>query len=381
MIIINYIDYLMIIIKSYPFIIKTSIFFIMINIIMVFMIGTNLFIVIKKKKNIENRINELKEWLLELLENGLEFTEEEIFNSFEFKFGKVKKQDLRSITYALEDIIYKNREYRKSVNFNKIIKTFDIITQIERKLDFSGKKIRFGVFKRLYILGLSISDSKILPHTFSKNAYIRQESRISYMSISKNNPFKFFENDNNELNQWNQMVLLEQFSLYENSLPDFSRWIKYSKEPTQIIFFTRMISHFKQKNSSSTLVELISSENHEIRKEAILALGRMGYTAIENKLIEIYNSQPFICQDAIIESILYLKTGRSFDFLKNAYLLNSNYNSKKLIAEVLYLYGRKGRSFFNKQLKYENGFNKLILLHVKNPLIKSDLRERFKKTN
>jgi hypothetical protein len=224
-------------------------------------------------------------------------------------------------------------------------------------------------------LKLTISDSKILPHTYSKNRFLNKESRTSYLGVSKNDPYKFFENSTQNLNQWDQIGLMQQFLLHhKDNLPNFSKWIKYSKETSQIIFFVRMVAHFNQKSSIPTLIELLENYNHEIRAEVIVALGKMKVLEIEPKFIDLYFSQPLICQNAIIESVAYIQSGNALDFLKQAYESVNNYDTKKLIAEVIYLYGKKGKEHFKELQKNEGGFNQLILQHVENPLIMSKLK-------
>ncbi len=383
--IINYIDYLLITVQGYPLVIQIAVFFITVNSILGIAIYTNLTLVRRKKQFRERQIKKvqsrIKEFFIEVLDNDLEWNESDILEQFEFKVGKLTKRSFRSIVGALEEIIKEDRSYRDAVNFDKIVSAFDVIGALESKLDFSDKKTRLRIFQTLSHLELTISDSKILPHTYSKDFTMRQESRSSYMGVSKNDPFKFFDQEVGAiLNDWDQIVLMQQFSIHHiDALPDFSKWIKYSKEPTQIIFFSKMIAHFDQRTSAPTLVELLVHEDHKVRKEAILALGRMRYTQVEPKLMEIYHYQPTMCQDAIIEAIAYLQTGRAFTFLRNSYESSTNSNSKMLVAEVLYLYGVKGKAYFEQKLKEEKGFDKMILLHVQNPLIKSDLRERVEK--
>lgn len=384
---INYIDYLLITVGGYPLVIQVAVFFIVVNSILGIIIYAN-FAVVRRKKyfrelQIKKNQSQIKTFFLEILNNDHELTELEILEQFQDKVGQPTKRGFRSVVGALEDIITQDRSYRKAVNFNKIINSFKIIDDLESRLDFSDKMTRLRIFQALSHLELTISDSKILPHTYSKDFSMRQESRSSYMGVSKNDPFKFFESAaSSKLNDWDQIVLMQQFSLHhKNSLPDFSKWMKYSKEPTQIIFFSKMVAHFDQKNSAPTLEALLDHEDHNVRKEAVLALGRMKYAQVEPKLLEIYHYQPTICQDAIVETILYLQTGKAIDFLKHAYESVTNFKSKMLLAEVLLLYGNKGRNYFEQKLKEEEGFNKLILLHVQNPLIKSGLLVRLQKIN
>lgn len=99
----------------------------------------------------------------------------------------------------------------------------------------------------------------------------------------------------------------------------------------------------------------------------------MRVVEIEEKIKSMYHHQPVICQNAIIEAISSISSGKSLDFLKSIYPNANNLDTKKLIAEVIYKYNTEGQTHIDKLYQFEVGFNKLILEHIKNPLIPSRL--------
>jgi hypothetical protein len=333
----------------------------------------------KIKERREKIIMSLRPKMVEFFEGVLKsehlLTDMEIKQSFSEEFGKLEERAYISLIPSLEEVITNESYLLESVNFRNVILGLEIEQYLEKKLDFSNTRTRLRALQTLSKLKLTVSDSKILPHTYSKNRFLNKESRTSYLGVSKNDPYKFFENSTQNLNQWDQIGLMQQFLLHhKDNLPNFSKWIKYSKESSQIIFFIRMVAHFNQESSIPTLIELLESYNHEVRAEAIIALGKMKVDSIEPKFIDLYFSQPSICQNAIIEAVSYIQSGEALDFLKQAYESVNNYEAKKLIAEVIYLYGKKGKDYFKELQKNERGFNQLILQHVENPLITSKLK-------
>ena len=215
----------------------------------------------------------------------------------------------------------------------------------------------------------------MLLHTFSSNNSLRKESRASYVGVSNNDPFKFFDLVNG-LNYWDQINLMQQIELHHSdNLPNFSKWIKYSGDTTQTIFFIRMVSHFRQTTSIDALSDSLIDPDPAIRVEAILAIGKMELQEMEPRLIAMYFHQPISCQNAIIEAIAYINSGMALDFLKEAYENINTYDAKRLIAEVIYLYGEEGRQYFDTLVAREKGFSFLTLEHVMNPLIPSLLRD------
>src|SRR5690606_31278255 len=108
----------------------------------------------------------------------------------------------------------------------------------------------------------------------------------------------------------------------------------------------------------------------------------MRVSSAEDKLIKIYYNQPVECQKAIIEAIALMQTGKSLNFLKDAYFESTNAEAKKLIAEAIYLYGKEGRKYFDHLCKIEEAFDCHTLEQVKNHIIPSRLKEKVaKETN
>src|SRR5690606_6349488 len=315
-----------------------------------------------------------------ILKSNQPYSETEVYNLFVEKFEKLNKKSYVAIIPTLVDLVHKNPDYLEVPNYLNVIKGLKIDTHLEQKLSFSNTRSRLRAFQSLSRLNVIISDSKILPYTYSKNKSLRKESRASYIGVSNNDPFKFFDRENPELNHWDQINLIKQLEMHhKDNLPNFSKWIKYTKDKSQNIFLIRAVAYFKQLNSVSALEELLESEDHDIRKEAILALSEMRITSVEEKLKKIYYNQPSECQKAIIESVALMQTGKSLNFLKDAFFEATNADIKKLIAEGIYLYGEEGKKYFDHLCKIEDGFDLLILQHVKNPMIPSKLKEKLLK--
>ncbi len=376
--IINYLQHYWITYTSFPFVIRVAIFFIILSVIFTAGFVISIFIIRKAQEKNQKIITRLRPKVFSFLRNILlskdNYNPQEVYNLFIKNFGKLNNKLYKSIVPTLEDVVLQEHEYVGSNNYNSIIRGLKIDTYLEKRLDFSSTRTRLRVFHALSRLELTISDSKILPHTYAKDESLRKESRASYVGVSNNDPFKFFEVEN-DINDWDQINLMQQFEQHhKGNLPNFSKWIRYSNNPAQIKFFIKLAAYFYQESAINTLIELLTTDNHSLRMETILALGKMRVRKVEQRLIKMYNTQPIPCQDAIIEAISYINSQQALGFLKNAYLTANNSDSKKLIAEVIYLYGPEGKSFFDELSKTEKGFNLQILKHVKNPLIPSALK-------
>ncbi|RWW91766.1 HEAT repeat domain-containing protein [Flavobacterium cerinum] len=364
--------------SSFPLVIKTAFSIIFLSLIATIISITTIFGIRGKKERDSRLAMKLRPKMFAFFKNILVskdiYTDIEICNMFLETFGKLNNKAYESIIPSLEDVVNDEKEQLKSIRYKNIIKGLKIDIFLEKKLDYADTRTRLNAFHSLSRLELTISDSKMLLHTYSKNDSLRKESRASYVGVSNNDPFKFF-NQVNDLNHWDQINLMQQLELHhKDNLPNFSKWIVYSEDPTQTVFFIRMVSHFKQSNSVSALIEVLDNPNHNIRVEAILAIGKMQLKHLEPRLMDMYYHQPLSCQNAIIEALAYINSGEALDFLTKAYDDINDFDAKRLIAEVIYLYNEEGREYFDLLLKKERGFNYLTLEHVINPLIPSVLR-------
>lgn len=364
--------------SSFPLVIKIAFSIIFLSLIATIMSITTIFGIRSKKERDRRLAMKMRPKMFTFFRNILVskdlYTAIQVYNMFIETFGKLNKKAYESIIPSLEDVVNDEKEQLKSISYKNIIKGLKIDTFLEKKLDYADTRARLNAFHSLSRLELTISDSKMLLHTYSKNDSLRKQSRASYVGVSNNDPFKFF-NQVNDLNHWDQINLMQQLELHhKDNLPNFSKWIVYSEDPTQTVFFIRMVSYFKQSNSVSALIEVLDNQNHNIRVETILAIGKMQLKYLEPRLMDMYYHQPLPCQNAIIEALAYINSGEALEFLKKAYDDINDFNAKRLIAEVIYLYNEEGSEYFDLLLKKERGFNYLTLEHVINPLIPSALR-------
>ena len=375
---IDYVQYWWFSFSSYTLIVKIAIVVILVCSLSTLILMTRIFIVRGNKRRKKEIILRLRPKMFSFLRNILlsndTYTPDDVYELYVQNFEKLNEKSYISIVPTLEDIVNQERKTLNAVNYNNIIKGLKIDKCLEERLDYSSTRMRMLALQSLSRLGLTISDSKILPYAYSNDDALRKESRISYMGVSNNNPFKFLD-DTDSINEWEEINLMHQFEVHHKEhLPNFSKWIEYSDDVEKIKFFIRQAAFFNQQTALNTVVKFLQHEDYRVRKEAILAVGKMKSPESETTLVEIYFSQPLQCQFAIIESISFMNSGKSLEFLKNAYDLAENPDLKRLCAEAIYFYGSEGKLLFNRLLKNESFDNRTILDHVQNSLIISTLK-------
>lgn len=380
----SYIQQYLELIPSFPFVIQVALWFIFINAlaIIIFMISA---VLIRRNKRLSDELERKLypknvEFLKKVFNSDENYTDSEIHDRYVSevekvsKRGRLQKKIYPPLINALEDTINKDAHIVQNKNYLGVIRGLKIEEYLLKKLRFTNVRTRLRAFQTLSVLDLTAPDSTILPYTHSRNTSLRKESRSSYIAISNNDPFKFFDQADNSLNHWDSISLMQQLEIHhKHNLPNFNKWIKYSQNTSQLLFIIKAAAHFNQTSSASALMELLESENHEVRKEAITALGSMRILEAERPMMEMYRNQPQNCQDAIVGALLSINSGKALSFLELAYQDVNNLESKKLIAEAIYKYSDEGKAYIQELSYIEKGFNRLILEHIKNPLIPSRL--------
>ncbi len=362
-------------VTSFPFIIQICIIFILGSIILFSLFFSSVSFIryqYNRQKNKEERIIPIIDELIlkYLFDESKTYEPETIRQDFVDRIGNLKTETLNFITNRL--IACKNNfDIGVSPQFNNMVDALGIEPHISKKLSFSSSFEKMKGIQELSSLAITASESNIFPFTYSNNKFIRKEARTSYMRLSKNDPFKFFDESKEVLNSWDQINLMKHLMSIENKvIPNFSKWIAYSQNESIVQFCIKMCAYFKQKESIPVLVNFLRTQNHELRADAIKALGELQATDTEDMLIEMYTNQPDRCQVEIIRTIGEFQTGRSIDFLHHSFENAINVDTRKVAAEAIYNYGDIGKELFLALEQGNDPETSLVLEHIANPLIK-----------
>jgi hypothetical protein len=360
-------------IKTYPLIIQITVvltmFFIIASIALVITIYT-----IRKKHNriqkiLKNSVPEIKRLFEAVLFENEKYDELEIFERFKIIVGEV---DRESLDFAVDVLVGFKNEHRQSDNYNHIIKSLGIIEHLETKFDSRSNSEKMDAFQEAFVLNLNKFDAKILTHAYSRNSQIRTEARNSYLALSSNDPYRFFDEYDTSLTKWDEIELMQYLKLQNErgNLEGLGKWINYSKNDSLVIFLIKMVGFFKQKGIDEIMLEKLEDDNAKVRAEAILTLGELGIKETEQTLIDRYYTEPEICQIAIVRTIKKFNTGKSLTFLQEIFTETNNTDTKKIIGEAILNYSYEGKIAFQNLKNSLNGFDLLILKHIETPLIK-----------
>ncbi|MFY9242662.1 MAG: HEAT repeat domain-containing protein [Polaribacter sp.] len=297
------------------------------------------------------------------------YTEQEIYKNFEDIVGEVNRESLDMAVGVLVDFKGDDRE---SEHYNLIINSLGIVEHLERKFDSRANSEKIDAFQEAFVLNLNKFDAKVLHYAYSKNQKIRSEARNSYLALSTNDPYRFFDDFEGSLTKWDEIELMQYLDLQNErgNLEGLGKWINYSKNDSLVIFLIKMVGHFKQKGIEEILIEKLEDDNASVRAEAIITLGQLNVKETEQDLIDSYYTEPEICQVAIVKTIKKFNTGKSLRFLQEIFGESNNTDTKKIIAEAILNYSYEGRIAFQNLKNTLKGFDLTILKHIETPLIK-----------
>ncbi len=360
-------------IKTFPLIIQITIvltlFFILATLALIITIYT-----IRRRHNrlqkiLENSVPEIVKLFEDILFTDKNYSEQEIFTKFEDIVEEVNRE---SLDIAVTVLVNFKNEDRESEKYQLIINALGIVEHLENKFDSRSNSEKMDAFQEAFVLDLNKFDAKVLRYAYSRNQQIRSEARNSYLALSNNDPYRFFDEFDRSLSKWDEIELMQYLRLQKDrgNLEGLGKWINYSENDSLVVFLIKMVGYFKQRGIDEILMEKLEDGSELVRAAAISTLGELGIKETEQTLIDRYFTEPEICQVAIVKAIKKFNTGKSLNFLQEIFFESNNTDTKKIIAESILNYSYEGKIAFQNLKNSLSGFDLLILQHVETPLIK-----------
>lgn len=360
-------------IKTFPLIIQITVVLTLTFIVATLSLMITIYTIRRRhnrlQKKLKNSVPEIIKLFDDILFTDKNYSEQDIFTKFEDIVEDVNRESLDIAVGVLVD--FKNDD-KDSEKYPLIISALGIVEHLERKFDSRSNSEKIDAFQEAFVLDLNKFDSKVLRYAYSKNKLIRSEARNSYLALSSNDPYRFFDEFDSDLSKWDEIELMQYLELQKErgNLEGLGKWINYSKNDSLVVFLIKMVGFFKQKGIDDILLEKLEDDNALIRAEAILTLGELNISETEQNLIERYYTEPENCQVAIVRTVKKFNSGKSLQFLQEVFAETNNTDTKKIIAEAILNYSYEGKIAFQNLKNSLKGFDLTILKHVETPLIK-----------
>lgn len=314
-------------------------------------------------------VPKIKGLFKDILYGNKTYSQEEIVEKYVKIVGKLNNSTTKLAIDVLLELKFKAKE--KNEKFSLIVNALNFEEYLGKKLNFSKGSTKVKTLQKLQLLDLKELDAKVIPLAYSKNKELRREARFSHLHLSTNDPYRFLDEIKGDLSYWDEINLMKLLKIHKekNQLSNLGKWINYSENVSLIIFLIKAAGYFKQTDTKEILFNKLKHENHKVRKEAYLSLGKIGAKEHEEYLMNNFFIEHEECQLAIIRSIGEMNTGNATEFLRRAFDEAKTINLKKEIALVSYNY--KARYNLFEDLKAcQSGFNKTIFNHIETQLIK-----------
>lgn len=322
---------------------------------------------VRRTRKSLNRIHSrFEDKFTELLARPDNLTFSEVQSYLNIKPDEFNPGQMHTITNLLlsvrEDIINYNFH-----NFQLIEEAFGLRSFWETQLAATNAHTQSRAIQKLSALGISgISEAQLNTLAYSRDKSLRRLARSSYVFLTDNTPFRFFNEDfDHGLTAWDKIFLHDMLVKrpYER-LPSFIQWYRNSNDKEMRIFLVNEIKFFNQDYALPYLWEEFNKTDDEDVRNAILdTLGDLRYAEVEDELIQEYPTMSESVQAHVIEALLHFRTGRAMPFFQNAYNMAISIDSKLHIADAIKNYGPEGDTVLANLKNSEDELDRRILQH------------------
>lgn len=206
---------------------------------------------------------------------------------------------------------------------------------------------------------------KIYPLIFHTNPNIRSAALIAYISLSEVNPLEVLEKYGDSITYVEALNLMEVIKRKKVKKPgNLVNWLKFD-EDTKLIFALKLVAHYNDLQSASSVVRVLSSSNSKVRLEAIKCIGKLYFHNAEPDLISMFFHEPEENQIEIIRALKEIGGQESIEFLHHILCLNKNSEIK---INAMYALKSLDSGFTGQEIQ-NNKELELVRRHVENPYL------------
>jgi len=283
--------------------------FLLINLVVVF-----LFIIINKirREYYSRKVKRYRAEYQEMLTDYLfdEENEENIFRKLRAVKGKFGKQIL------IEEFLrmYFNVSGDAENKLHNFFYRLNLHKDSMRRLGKHDWVDKSKAIREITMMNVKEAMPYVEKYINSRNDTLRSEAQIAMVRLNEDDPFSFLEKLKEDFTQWEQLNVHAIVRLYDIRIPDFSRWFG-SGNDTVVIFAIRMATIYQQTGSFMELLDLTRHKSEKVRKEVIIAIGKMQLREGIPKLMSIYSAETYNNQLQILKALQQIPDESEISFL------------------------------------------------------------------
>ncbi len=250
------------------------------------------------------------------------------------------------------------------------------LEEIYMRLNFHFDSLRKLKDKRWYVVAKGMRElalmnvKQALPNVSvfqnNKNEILRMESRVAIMKLSDNEPLSFLSNKDSKLSGWDTANIYSMLTkMPEKIIPDFSKWLN-SPNKEIVLFCIQMIGAFRQQDSVNNLVQLLKSDDEDIRLSAIKSLRMLNAIAAERPMMEMYEGESIIIRTEILKTLEVTGSPHSAPFLEK--ILRQPFEDYPLAIQAvrsLLALGNSGSAIVERIFSQSGQQMQLVINHAK----------------
>ncbi|ULQ56145.1 HEAT repeat domain-containing protein [Flavihumibacter rivuli] len=233
------------------------------------------------------------------------------------------------------------------------------------------RKVRLAAMHELYMMDIKVDESIVQPLLFHKDELTRKYARCFLIKHAPSASFEFLDQVKDQFLPWEQYELHAIMARRDClDVPLFAQWIRSDLNPGVVSFSIKMAVHFKQHDAIPVLIRLLEEGSQELRKEAIVALGRFKSLEAEEALVLRYASESIPVKLEILKALGRIASGRCIHFLANVFYGATSVDIKKSAMRSLVEQGRQAASVIEDMIAEAKGIDKLVIQQSIHPISK-----------
>lgn len=366
-----YLYYLDSIFIGYPFIIRTTVFLVML-LVTLYVIAILRILIRERTRNKDlkrqEKISETyKSKLISVLLTAKDMSFYEVKDILNPNDNALKNWEKKYLTYLIIGI--KNNPGLNENNYKHVLEIFPVTGYWEKKILQNNVSANKNALRILDLLKEGVSGSFFTKKINSDDAALRKHIKSKYLKYASNDAFKFLENNfDKDFNALDAVRLHD--SLKERNairpLPLLTKWLKNSDNQDFQTFIIREIGYFNQRETAPFLIEMFKTSNSDLVKSEIAnTLGVLNYEEAVDELAEEYPYNNTVVQEAIIDMMGKIKSKESFEFLKKIYPETQNGETMIKVIKNMYKIDKQKTNAFVKK-STTSDFEKEALAYIKN---------------
>lgn len=299
--------------------------------------------------------------------------------------SKFSSSELELISKLLTEKVqnYNERNLNRH-NYQQILYVLNIAGWLEDRIEKGSVTTCIRSFRTAQILDCTLRGSVSTRFAYHRNKELRSVARSTYTFTNREDPFRYMEPDTDFHFNDSDGPALHDMLLYRRDnnmlMPNFIDWIKLEQPNNKFRLFTiDEIAFFNKTELCDELYDYMQKTNDtQIKGRAIRALGKLGYTKMEDDICSMFANSAGYMRASIIVALreLGLRGNKIVEFYKEAYILARREKVIMTILNALYCCGEEGRTAFYVLESEAAPEHKIRFEHIKNPITNDRAYER-----